>query len=120
MRAMSEPKKPATKSAAHRFGFVACPSCNPAGKPSGEISTPCAWCWSNEDSTHRRFVLSERAKEWARSHGVDDDDIPTSPESRDALLHPPKLDAIPDTEPAPSAAAEMENREHDDRDDGND
>lgn len=120
MQRMSDqrPTPPATKSAAHRFGFVPCPSCNPSGLPSGEIIVPCAWCWSNDDGVHRRFVLVERAKEWAREHGIDDEDIPTSPESRDALLHPPKLDAIPDTERAPSAAGEMQDREHDDGNDG--
>lgn len=112
------PTPPATKSAAHRFGFVPCPSCNPSGKPSGEIAPACAWCWSDDDKIHRRFVLREKAEKWARAHGLDEDDIPTSPESRDALLYPPTL-AIADTLRAPSAPAEVKNGEHDDRDDRN-
>jgi hypothetical protein len=104
---MSE-RRPSTKSAAHRFGFVSCPSCNPTGLPSGDIPKEklCAWCWSGEDETHRRFVPLARDKEYRLAHGLpeDEDDIPTSPESRSALQNPPpleRLDEVPDTDPAP-------------------
>jgi hypothetical protein len=109
---MSEKRPWSTKSAAHRFGFVACPNCNPDGKPSGEIFIMCAVCWEagevNADGTvgtHRRFVLREKAEAWARERGLTEDDITTSPEARSSLANPPPLpgsgDKVPDTEPAP-------------------
>jgi hypothetical protein len=45
-----------------------------------------------------RFLPVDKAIEWAKEHGMDEDDIPTSPESRQALQHPPDL---ADTDPAP-------------------
>ena len=102
---MSEKRPWSTKSAAHRFGFLPCPSCNPNEVPSGEIpkNTHCAWCWSDEDKVYRRYVLREVAEKWALEHGLAEDDIPTSPESRDALQVPPKLETpIPPTDPDPS------------------
>lgn len=99
---------PRTKSAAHAFGFGPCPSCNPSGRPSGELGdVPCAWCWSEEDKTYRRFVLRERIEEWAKEHGMSEDDITTSPETRGALEHPPALsdtERPPDTEPGSGSA----------------
>lgn len=92
--------RPTTKSAAHRFGFVPCPHCNPSGLPSGEVHGDCPWCWDEGDRLCRRFVLTQKARQWAEAHGIDEDDIPTSPESRDALLRPPTLE-IADTEPPP-------------------
>lgn len=120
---MSEKRPPATKSQAHRFGFVACPGCNPNGLPSGEIAKEiqCAWCWSSKDEppTHRRFVLREVAEKWAKEHGLSEDDIPTSPESREALQNPPKLDSgmhidlTPDTDPAPPYVPPLKREEPD-------
>jgi len=102
---VSEKRPWSTKSAAHRFGFVACPNCNPKGLPSGEIFIMCAVCWEPEENTHRRFILREKAEEWARDRGLSEDDITTSPEARSAMSNPPALpgsgDRIPDTEPAP-------------------
>jgi hypothetical protein len=103
---MSEKRPWATKSAAHRFGFCACPACNPKALPQGELGdVPCAWCWNEEEKTHRRWVLRAKAEEWAKEHGMTEDDITTSPEARSALAHPPPLpgsgDKVPDTEPAP-------------------
>jgi len=99
---VSEKRPWATKSAAQRFGFVACPACNPNEAPSGEIpkELPCAWCYAEEDKTHRRFVLREVAEKWAKEHGQSEDDIQTSPQTRGALAEPPPLPTAA-TEPAP-------------------
>lgn len=94
---------PRTKSAAHAFGFGPCPSCNAAGLPSKECpDVACAWCWDDSDKDHRRFVTRSRIEEWAAAHGMTEDDITTSPETRGALSHPPILadtERPPDTEP---------------------
>jgi hypothetical protein len=67
----------------------------------------CVWCYDKDDDLHRRFVTIARLKEYRRAYGLpedeDDEDIPTSPESRQALQKPPSLEdeKIPDTDPAP-------------------
>lgn len=102
---MSEKRPWASKSAAFRFGLTFCPSCNPKNLPAQDIpdSVPCAWCWSEEEKVHYRYVNKETLKRWRKHHGLpedDEDDIPTSPESRQALQHPPGLE-LADTEPVP-------------------
>ena len=106
---MSDDKRGITKSAAHRFGLTFCPACNADGKPAMDISpdVPCAWCWNKEHGFHARYVTVETLKKWRVEHGLpeDEDEIPTSPESRQALQNPPASsdgdDEIPDTDPAP-------------------
>jgi len=86
------------------FGWLHCPQCNSQKRPSTEIEGPCAWCWDNEEKRHLRYVKPDRYKEWRKQHGLpedDEDDVPTSPESRQALERPPPLEPAPDTDPAP-------------------
>ena len=101
-------RPPTTKSAAQRFGFIFCPACNPKNLPSTEIppELPCAWCWSEADKIHYRYVKPEVRKKWRREHGLpedDEDEIQTAPQSRQALQNPPRLDYhdLPETDPAP-------------------
>lgn len=90
-----------TKSAAHRIGDVPCPGCNPKGEPSDQIpDIPCAWCWDDAEKIHRRFVKLTTYLKWREEHpGVDDDEIPTSPESRSALTPVPETDPDPNAKP---------------------
>lgn len=103
---MSEKRPWATKSAAFRFGLTFCPACNPNNLPAQDIPAelPCAWCWSDEDKIHYRYVNKETLMRWRKQHGLpedDEDDIPTSPESRQALQNPPPISPVADTIPVP-------------------
>jgi len=94
---------PKTRSAAYRIGDVPCPSCNREEKNTSEIpvSIPCAWCWDDALRVHRRFVKLTRFLEWQREHPgeIDDEEIPTSPESRGALTPVPPTDPDPNAKP---------------------
>lgn len=97
-------EKPPTKSSAHRIGLVPCGSCNAAGLAAEHVTAPCAWCWDADIGCHTRFIPVDKAIEWAREHGMDEQDLPTPAEHRRALetaaTEPP--DKPPDTEPVAS------------------
>jgi hypothetical protein len=92
---------PKTRSAAYRIGDVPCPQCNPDGKNADKIPAelPCAWCWDEAIKIYRRFVKLTRYLEWAKEHGKEDEEIPTSPESRAALTPVPPTDPDPNAKP---------------------
>jgi hypothetical protein len=94
-----------TKSAAFRFGLTFCPACNPNDLPAHDIpeSVSCAWCWNEDGAFHVRYVDRITLRRWRKEHGLDEDDeddIPTSPESRQAI------EPVPDTDPAPKTSDE--------------
>jgi hypothetical protein len=101
---MNDKRPPITKSAAFRFGLTFCPSCNPNDLPSTDIaeSLACAWCWNEQGKFHVRYVDKPTLRRWRKEHGLpedDEDDIPTSPESRHALRQP--ISPTANTVPAP-------------------